>query len=313
MQNLVQAITSSRLSHQGEALGLEVIEVDNQFCQATIAYQGAQVLRYQLKNHYLKSQHLKDQHLKEQTQPVPILWLSEGNRFEQGKAIRGGIPLCFPWFGKHPVKADLPSHGFARQMDWQLQQASENAQGHHLTFVLRDNAATRLLWDYAFEAVMDIHLGAQLELNFRVNNTGKQSFEFGFAWHSYFQVPDIHRTQVFGLEGVPFLDQLHAAAGYSHVENQPIVFESETDRVYQQATGHYRIVSALESTIDIQAQGCSSVVVWNPWAEKAARLGDMPADSWQHMLCVECGQLGEGNVHLAAGQSIAYRMCLSRK
>ncbi|RYH30625.1 hypothetical protein EON65_04655, partial [archaeon] len=92
------------------------------------------------------------------------------------------------------------------------------------------------------------------------------------------------------------------------VENQPIVFESETDRIYQQASGHYQIVSALESTIDIQAQGCSSVVVWNPWAEKAARLGDMPSDSWQHMLCVECGQLGEANVHLAAGQSIAYQL-----
>jgi glucose-6-phosphate 1-epimerase len=312
MQSLVQGVTSSRLSHQEEVLGLEVIEIDNQFCQATIAYQGAQVLRYQLKNHYSKSQHSENQQ-----QSVPILWLSEGNRFEQGKAIRGGIPLCFPWFGKHPVKADLPSHGFARQMDWQLQQASENAQGHHLTFMLRDNAATRLLWDYAFEAVMDIHLGAQLELNFRVNNIGKQSFEFGFAWHSYFQVPDIHRTQVFGLEGVPFLDQLHAAAGYSHVENQPIVFESETDRIYQQATGHYRIVCDTvydgAAAIDIQAPDCRSVVVWNPWAEKAARLGDMPSDSWQHMLCVECGQLGEGNVHLAAGQSIAYRMCLSRK
>lgn len=308
MQNLVRGITAKHLIHQDAGAGLAVIEVDNPFCQATIAYQGAQVLRYQQKNQQPDNPHDKDQQ-----QKAPVLWLSENNRFEVGKAIRGGIPLCFPWFGKHPVQADLPSHGFARQMEWQLHEATENAQGHHLTFVLRDNASTRLLWDYAFEAVMEIHLGEQLVLHFRVNNTDNQPFAFSFAWHSYFAIQDIQRTQVRGLESVPFLDQLHAAVGYSQVENQPIAFASETDRIYQQASGHYQIVSALESTIDIQAQGCSSVVVWNPWAEKTARLGDMPHDSWKNMLCVECGQLDTAMVHLAAGQSIAYRMCLFRK
>lgn len=291
--NLPSGLKQQWLAHNTDA-GIEVLVIDNPFCQATIAYQGAQVLHYQ------------------QKQKLPILWLSQGNAFQPGKAIRGGIPLCFPWFGPHPEKPDLPSHGFARQMDWQLQQASENAQGHQLRFVLRDNPATRLLWDYAFEAVMDIHLGAQLEITFQLSNTDHQPFEFGFAWHSYFDIQDISQTEVHGLEHVVFLDQLSPEAGYSHVESQPVSFCSETDRIYQQAGGNYQIRSGQQAPIQIGAPACNSVVVWNPWAEKADRLGDMPAESWKHMLCIECGQVGEAKVHLEAGQTISYQLVLSR-
>lgn len=291
--NLPVGIKSQWLAQDTEA-AMEAWVIDNPWCDAVIARQGAQVLHYQ------------------QKQKPPLLWLSKANQFQSAKAIRGGIPLCFPWFGKHPTQADLPSHGFARQMDWHLQQASENAQGHHLTFVLRDNAATRLLWDYAFEAVMEIRLGAQLEINFQVSNTDSQPFEFGFAWHSYFDIEDISQTQLTGLEGLAFLDQLLPEAGYSHADSQPVTFCAETDRIYQQAGGRYQIRSAQQAPIQIEAAKCSSVVVWNPWAEKAVRLGDMPEQSWKNMLCVECGQVGGANVHLEAGQTVCYAMVLSR-
>ncbi|TEU26901.1 D-hexose-6-phosphate mutarotase [Alkanindiges illinoisensis] len=291
--NLPSGINQQWLaSEAGPAI--EVLVIKNSWCDAVIACQGAQVLHYQPK------------------QKLPILWLSDTNQFQRGKAIRGGIPLCFPWFGKHPHQPDLPSHGFARQMEWQLQQASENIQGHHLSFVLKDNAATRLLWDYGFEATMDIHLGNQLEINFQVHNTDCQPFEFGFAWHSYFAIQDINQTQVHGLEQLAFLDQLSPDGGYSHVETQPIRFSSETDRIYQQAGGHYEISSGQESPIYIDAPECSSVVVWNPWAEKAHRLGDIPGDSWKHMLCVECGKLDKANVLLEPGQTVSYQLVLSR-
>ena len=279
------------LPHGGN---IPVLVVDNQFCQATIAFQGAQVLRYERK------------------QSSPLLWLSDLNDWQAGQAIRGGIPICFPWFGRHPSQTDLPSHGFARNMNWQLQQATENAHGHQLIFVLRDNAATRLLWNHAFEAVMDIHLGEQLHFEFRVKNNDQHPFAFSFAWHSYFQIKDITQTQLHGLEHTRFLDQLCASAGYNSGDTQPISFSSETDRIYQQASGHYQIRSALESTIDIHSASCSSVVVWNPWSEKAARLNDMPNDAWKNMLCVECGQVDSATVQLAPAQLISYQLTLSR-
>lgn len=279
------------LPHGGS---MPVLVVGNQFCQATIAFQGAQVLCYERK------------------QSSPLLWLSDLNDWQAGKAIRGGIPICFPWFGRHPTQTDLPSHGFARNMDWQLQQATENAHGHHLIFVLRDNAATRLLWNHAFEAVMDIHLGEQLHFEFRVKNNDQHPFAFSFAWHSYFQIEDITQTKLHGLEHTRFLDQLCTSASYNSGDTQPISFSSETDRIYQQASGNYQVRSALESTIDIHSASCSSVVVWNPWSEKAARLNDMPNDAWKNMLCVECGQVDTATVHLAAGQPMVYQLTVSR-
>ena len=279
------------LPHGGS---MPVLVVGNQFCQATIAFQGAQVLRYEGK------------------QSSPLLWLSDLNDWQAGQAIRGGIPICFPWFGQHPSQTDLPSHGFARNMGWQLQQATENAHGHQLIFVLRDNAATRLLWNHAFEAVMDIHLGEQLELQFRVKNNDQHPFAFSFAWHSYFQIKDIAQTQLHGLEHTRFLDQLCASAGYNSGDTQPISFSSETDRIYQQASGNYQVRSALESTIDIHSASCSSVVVWNPWSEKAALLNDMPNDAWKNMLCVECGQVDSATIQLAPAQLVNYQLTLSR-
>lgn len=279
------------LPHGGN---IPVLVVDNQFCQATIAFQGAQVLHYERK------------------QSSPLLWLSDLNDWQAGQAIRGGIPICFPWFGRHPTQTDLTSHGFARNMDWQLQQATENAHGHQLIFVLRDNAATRLLWNHAFEAVMEIHLGEQLHFEFRVKNNDQHPFAFSFAWHSYFQIEDIIQTRLHGLEHTRFLDQLCASAGYKSGDAQPVSFSSETDRIYQQALGHYQIRSVLESTINIHSTSCSSVVVWNPWSEKAARLNDMANDAWKNMLCVECGQVDNATVQLAPAQLVSYQLTLSR-
>ena len=280
------------LTPQGERI--PVLVVDNQFCQATIAFQGAQVLRYQRK------------------QSSPLLWLGDLNHWQAGKAIRGGIPVCFPWFGNHPTQSTLPAHGFARGLNWELLAAQSTAHGHRVSFALSDSETTRRVWNYAFDVVMDIHLGEQLQLEFRVKNKDQHAFVFGFAWHSYFNIEDISQTQLHGLAHTDFLDQLCASAGYNTGDNQPISFSSETDRIYQQASGHYQIKSALGSTIDIHSANCSSVVVWNPWSEKAARLDGMPNESWKQMLCVECGQVDIATVKLPPAQSVSYHLTLSR-
>lgn len=294
MQHLMSGITHKKLKQRETDVGLDVIEVDNQFCNAVIAVQGAQVLHYQQKH------------------KAPVLWLSEAHRFQPTKAVRGGIPICFPWFGGHPTQPDLPSHGFARNRLWQLQDVTVQDDEHLLLFQLDSSDETYALWPHHFQATLQVRLGAQLQLTFSVLNKDQHAFDFSFALHSYFNIQDIHQTQVRGLLNTPFLDQLNPEKGDQQCEAQPISFTAEMDRIYQQAQGSYQIVSPLEAPIHIESTGCSSVVVWNPWAEKSARLGDIATGAWQNMLCVECGCVAAATVSLAAGQRIEYQMAAFR-
>lgn len=234
----------------------------------------------------------------------PLLWLSERALYTPGKAIRGGIPLCFPWFGPHPGDPAKPAHGFARNRNWQLASASNNDGSHTLVFQLQDDADTRALWPHAFLAELHMEFGRELRLTLVVKNTGPQDFSFSFAFHSYFPVTDIAQARVEGLDGSRCIDQL-ASTRTPFVHSGPIAFQGETDRIYLGANGNYRITdsAAARQTI-IQAGNCHSAIVWNPWQEKTARLGDMQAEGWRRMLCVECGNVETDTLALAAGQSL---------
>lgn len=293
MQQQAWTAKQQKLQVQGVLTELDVIEIDNPFCSAVIALQGAQVLHYQQK---AKSSEL----------PIPpLLWLSDNNSFAPQKAIRGGIPLCFPWFNKHPEYPNLASHGFARNLEWILESIIESADGHQVVLTLEQNMETLKVWPYSFKAQLAVHLGEQLSLRFSVKNTDKQAFEFKFLFHSYFAVDDIHQTQVMGLENTAFLDHLNPELDNLR-EVDTIGFNAETDRLYSLASGRYRIMQPSQSDILIQSD-CSDAVVWNPWIEKTQRLGDMSADAWQQMLCVECGQVSDP-VMLAVGETRAFKM-----
>lgn len=132
---------------------LDAIQISNPFCDALISLQGGQILQFFSKN-----------------QNKSLLWLSELAKFETGKAIRGGIPLCFPWFCGHPADANLPAHGFARNSLWSLVNIEEHAAGHEVVLELSDSLDTRKYWDYAFKLHMHIHCGEQLKLEFKLQN-----------------------------------------------------------------------------------------------------------------------------------------------
>ena len=274
--------------------GQPVLVIENKHCRAVIAYQGAQVLEFQRRGH------------------APLLWLSEASNFLPKRAIRGGIPLCFPWFGQHPTDPSILSHGFARNLPWTLYHVTEDDSGHVLTFTFRDNEETRAIWPHAFNAMLEIRLGQLLELKFSVANVDKKPFDFTFAFHSYFAVDQIAQTKVVGLENTPFFDQLAPGKGFHQLERFPIEFHAETDRIYQRATGEYQIVqehSKQRALID--APDCSSAIVWNPWVEKTARLGDMDKDDWQNMLCVECGKVGAEVVTLGVSKVVSFTLTLA--
>lgn len=269
---------------------LEVLEIDNPSCTAKIALQGAQILQFQPKQ-----------------SAQPLLWLSSANSGKKGKALRGGIPLCFPWFGSHPQGLQ-PAHGFARNQLWTLQEVSYEAEQatHHVDFTLQDSPATRQIWAHAFRLKLRISCGETLNLYLQVENTGQKAFDFSFAWHSYFQVKQIQHTQIQGLQQAEFMDQLNHHQ--RDVEDQAVTFQQETDRIYPKALGHYRIEQADAQTISIRAPECDSVVVWNPWQAKAERLGDIVAGDWQRFVCVEVGQIAPQQVRLAAGAASYYQL-----
>lgn len=273
---------------------MPALQIRNTHCDALVSLQGAQLLSFRAAGQ------------------KPLLWLSEQAAYLPGKAIRGGIPLCFPWFGPHAADPQKPAHGFARQREWTLWQAREQADHTALAFRLSDDDATRALWPHAFVATLTLTLGATLSVTLQVENTGSTAFRFSFALHSYFPVTDIESVRVEGLEAQGFIDQLQNDARCP-AEQAAIRFSRETDRLYEGAGGYYRIVDeAGDGSIRIAAPSCHSAIVWNPWTEKTQRLADMANEAWRHMLCVECGNAGRDTIELAAGQQRAFRLQLSR-
>lgn len=273
---------------QGE---IEVIQIENAYCTAEISLQGAQVLKF------FSKKYNKD-----------FLWLSELNQYQLGKAIRGGIPLCFPWFGAHTTEAGFPSHGFARNSFWSLVEITEDETGHHLRFELKDSAATRQYWNYAFKLEIQIHCGKQLQLEFKLQNLDQKDFEFSFAWHSYFPA-ETQIAKVKGLQGLNYIDQLDQNQQKVQID-EFIEFTAELDRIYPETSGEFTLLRNQSEKIQIQSTA-KSAVIWNPWIEKAKRLSDVRDDAWREFVCVETGQIANQSVRIPAGQSVNYELTIS--
>lgn len=270
---------------------LRYIQVSNAFCEAKIALQGGQILEF-----YSKAQ---QRHL---------LWWSELNRYIAAKAIRGGIPLCFPWFGTHDTEMDFPAHGFARNLIWQCKDIVLDDLGHHITLQLKDSEQSRKYWNYAFNLQMIIHCGEHLTLELILQNLDKQAFEFNFAWHSYFPA-DTQQAQISGLQGEHYIDQLDQNQIKPQTEAE-IVFDAELDRIYPITAGQFVLQQNLQTKIYIKSTA-QSAVIWNPWVEKAQRLTDVADDAWQDFVCIECGQIASQKQSLSAGESIQFVLELS--
>lgn len=272
--------------------GLRGWQVDTRLCRARISQQGAQLLEFQARGR------------------EPLLWLSPRATFIPGKAIRGGIPLCFPWFGPHPGRPDLPAHGFARQRDWQLTEASATSDALQLEFSLVSDAGTRALWPHDFAATLRMRLGRSVALQLTIANTGSQEFRFEFALHSYFPLTASRAARVEGLDGSLCLDQLDPTREHQHQQGE-LRFQGETDRIFLHTSGQYCLVDERsERILRIDAPDCRSVIAWNPGPGKTARLADMPPEGWQIMACVESGNVEADAVTLAPGAARAFGLRL---
>ncbi len=216
------------------------------------------------------------------------LYLSPQSRHNDRAAIRGGIPVCFPQFNQ---RGDLPKHGFARNVSWTAKPARLEADKVHLALALNDSAATRQWWDQSFEALLLIELtpGA-LQVDLAVRNTDDKPLCFTGALHSYFAVNDVAQAKLLGLGGQAEWDAVkdrHATAA------PELRFVGEFDRVYAAAPQGYELQDGPHTLSIEQDMDWAQTVVWNPGANQCAALADMPADGWQHMLCVEAAQVYE--------------------
>ena len=262
------------------APGLPVAEISTPLASARIALQGGQVLTWQPAGQQ------------------PVLWVSKAAVFEPGKGVRGGVPVCWPWFGALPGKA---THGFVRTMMWQVRGSELDAAGQVLLRLgISDDVATRALWDHAFDLELLVTVGSTLTMALTTRNTGNAAFTITQALHTYFCTGNILQTTVQGLDGTSYLDKVQNFAVCQ--QSGDVSFSGETDRIYTDTTADSLIQdTAGGRTIRIAKQGSASTVVWNPWPEKEKTMADMATGEYQQMLCVETCNAGPDEMTIAGG------------
>jgi len=287
---MVQALNAQfgingQLSFREDASGLIVAEINNALGSASLCLQGAHLMTWQPKS-----------------QAVPVVWLSRDTKPAVGKSIRGGAPVCWPWFGAHATESGFPGHGFARTVPWRVIESGTEPDGAtRLTLRLVASDKTRAQWPHECNVDLTVIVGETLRMEMRTENTGTDDFVIGEALHTYFQIGDIGQVSVTGLEGCEYWDKV----GGSNLRRQDgaIHFAGETDRVYINTCSECVIHDEqLKRRIHINKSGSLSTVVWTPWVEKANKMGDMgQPDGWREMVCVESVNAIENVVKVAAG------------
>lgn len=263
--------------------GFTYIEINNAKAHATISTYSGQVLSYRPKSR-------KDD----------LLFVSDRAYYEEGKAIKGGIPVCWPWFGADPDDLGRPAHGFVRNRQWEVTGSESLANGSTKVILgMVDSDETRKIWPHTFKLSIEITVGDSLKVALVTRNSGDERITISQALHTYFYVGDISKVQVLGLDGIDYLDKVDGFA--EKTQSGPVTINGEVDRIYKGVTGELVIEDeSLGRKIRIASSGCSTAVVWNPWSEIAASMGDLDDDDYKKMICVETANAGPETVEIAA-------------
>jgi glucose-6-phosphate 1-epimerase len=234
----------------------------------------------------------------------PVLFVSPKSLFTPGKAIRGGVPIIFPWFGPRSDGKPGPSHGFARTMEWAMEGAKLTNDGNvEITLALAPNEITKGFGYADFHLRYRVTIGSELEMELETRNDAKEPLTYEQALHAYFAIADIRQASVSGLEGTTYIDKTD---GFKRKKlgNEPLRIAKETDQVHLSTQAICVVHDPLwNRKIIIEKTGSDSTVVWNPWIDKTKGMSDMTPDSWQEMICVETANAADNAIHLPAGES----------
>jgi glucose-6-phosphate 1-epimerase len=276
MQN---SAADARHTEQIEAHGLKALRLRAGGSEALVYLHGAHVASFRTEEH------------------GELLWLSERAVYASGKAIRGGVPICFPWFGAHPTEPGFPAHGFARTREFRFEGSEERGDCVLCELSLLSDAATLKLFPHAFRARLRLSVGRELSLAFEVENSGEVPFDYELALHTYLGVSDVRQIAVGGLEGARYDDKVSGVRGAVQGDG-PLRFSQETDRVYE-STARVTVEDPARRRRSIVDKTASrTTVVWNPWIDKAKRMTDFGDDEWPNMVCVEAANASPHAVRL---------------
>lgn len=270
---------------------LEYIEVSNSKSTIKVALQGAHIFDFQVKGQ------------------EKLLFLSETAKFEKAIPIRGGIPICWPWFGVHPKDASLPKHGFARIAIWEyLGSQEQNDEKTKLTFLLKSSKETQALWPYEFELKLEVLMSDILEVSLITRNTGNKTFHLTQALHTYLEINDINTVILEGLKDKNYYNKLDDS--YTNIQSKELIFKEETDRIYQSASASL-VLHDKKQNIEIKTEGSHSIVVWNPGKDFANNFSDL--HDYRNMLCVESANVLDDVVLLEKDETHTLRCVLKQE
>jgi len=273
--------------------GLPRMSIETKLCRAEVYLYGAQVTSWK---------------------PAggdEVIFVSGKSHWERGKAIRGGIPVCFPWFRAKPDDPNAPMHGFVRTKEWKVDSTRREADdSFSLLLSTQDDEESRRWWPHKFRLEYLIKMGKRLELELKMENRGSSTLHFQEALHTYFKVGDARQARVRGLDGMRYLD--NRDDNKEKVQQGDVVLSKMTDNAYLDATGKVEILDAgLGRRLVTEKSGSVSTIVWNPWSDGAAKLADFGDDEWRGMLCVEGGNVLGQAVDLRGSGTHNMRILLS--
>lgn len=289
---------------------VERVELDQLVCwriraagsELLVAQQGAQILSYQ------------------QGEQPPLIWLSPDAAYQRGQSVRGGVPVCWPWFGDlrrnpHAVQAhyhleQAPAHGLVRALDWELLGIDEEDEAVTLRFAYDTRTQPLEGWPRDVGLTFVVRLADDLGMSLETHNRGTEPLTLSQALHSYFAVSDVRQVSVEGLQGCRYIDSLQ---DWQELRQQEaLLFDAETDRIYFDTAARLSIVDpGWGRRIHLDARGSRSAVLWNPWVDKAKRLSQFPDEAWQNMLCIETANVLEDIVQLKADERHRLELRLS--
>lgn len=272
---------------------LVAVVIDNRHARAEILLQGAQLVAFTP----------RDQ--------KPVIWNSPLASFRKGASSRGGIPICWPWFGDAARNPDevrgqlagdgLPAHGFVRSLGWQLDAVTTDDDGAtNLVLSLAVDANLHASWPYPTHLVVTHRIGKSLTTGFTIENRGSRTFHFSTALHTYFAISTIDAVTIDGFDSTSYIDALDDWKIKS--QSGAVVVDREVDRIYLDTPVRSIIRdNRWQREIIVDARGSRSAVVWNPWIDKAKRLSDFAHDAYKDMLCIETANVMGDVIKLAPG------------